>query len=270
MLFDSHAHIFPEHVVDRAMEALAARYGATPVARATPDGLLHHMDACGVERALVLSVATRPSQVAGINTWLTGLDEPRLVPFGSLHPHCEDLAGEVQRLVDHGIRGVKLQPHFQDYTLDDPRVAQMLTQIGDRLIVLMHGGQEIIPIENVQPTPPRLLELHRRYPEVRFIFAHLGAYLQWDEVEDLLVGTDVVLDASYVFGICEQEQIARIIRTHGPARVVWGSDFPWQTQSEGLAGLAELGLAETELRAIEGENLRRLVEERRAGGTAGA
>jgi len=123
----------------------------------------------------------------------------------------------------------------------------------------MHGGQEIIPIEDLQPTPPRLLSLHQRFPRVRFIFAHLGAYLQWDQVEQLLVGRDVYLDASYVFDICSDEQIARIIASHGPDRIIWGSDFPWQKQSQGLSGVERLHLAPEDKAAILGGNLTRLL-----------
>ena len=260
MIFDCHAHIFPENVVDRAMQALSARYGARPVGRATPEGLLQHMDECGVDRCLVLGVATRPGQVQSINDWLTGLKEERLTPLGSLHPHMDGLEDEVARLVDLGVKGVKLQPHFQEYALDDPQVRRMFEAIGDRLFVLMHGGQEIIPIDDLQPTPPRLARLVEAFPQVRFVFAHLGAYLQWDEVERELVGSGAHLDASYVFDICPDEQIRRIILNHGPERVMWGSDFPWQTQAQGLRGIARLGLG-TEIEAgILGGNLLRLLE----------
>ena len=260
MVFDCHTHIFPEHIVDRAMESLCARYGAAPVARPTPEGLLRHMDECGVERAVVVAVATKPAQVASINAWLIGLGEPRLVPFGSLHPHCDDLEGEIARLLDAGVRGVKLQPHFQAFTLDDPRFLDMLDLIGDRLLVLMHGGQEIAPIEDLQPTPPRLLALHRRFPQARFIFAHLGAYRQWDEVEQTLVGEDVMLDASYVFDICSDEQALRIMRNHGLGRIVWGSDFPWQPASQGLAAIRRLELTEEEKAGVVGGNLQGLLD----------
>jgi uncharacterized protein len=261
MIFDCHAHIFPEHVVDRAMAALSARYDARPVGRATPEGLLRHMDESGVDRALTVAVATKPSQVRSVNDWLMGLGEPRLVPFGCLHPHAADTADEVQRLVDAGIKGVKLQPHFQEYGLDDPQVYRMFEAIGDQLWVLLHGGQEIVPLERIEPTPARLLRLHQDFPQVRFIFAHLGGYLEWDAVEQLLVGEDVLFDASYVFGICPDEQIARIIREHGTHRVVWGSDFPWQTQAEGLAGIGRLGLTEDQEQAILGTNLLRVLGE---------
>jgi predicted TIM-barrel fold metal-dependent hydrolase len=135
----------------------------------------------------------------------------------------------------------------------------MLELIGDRLVVLLHGGQEIAAIPDVQPTPERLLALHRRFPDARFILAHLGAYQQWDEVEELLVGENVYFDVSYVFGKCPDERIKRIIRAHGVDKVVWGSDFPWQTQCEGLAGMTRLGLSGGETRAVLSGNLLRLL-----------
>jgi hypothetical protein len=259
MVVDCHAHIFPDHVVDRAMEVLTACYNAAPVMSPTRDNLLRHMDESGVDRAVVVSVATRPGQVAGINAWLTGLGSERLIPFGALHPHYEDIAGEVQRLLEAGVRGIKLQPHFQGYDIVEPEFGRLLDAVGDRLVVLLHGGQEIVPLERVVPTPARVAALAREFPQVRFVVAHLGASGMWDEVEAHLVGQDVWFDASYVFGFCPPEQIRRIIRNHGPTRIVWGSDFPWQTQAAGLEGVRSLGLTEAETAGILGGSMLRLL-----------
>jgi len=259
MVIDCHAHIFPEHVVDRAMEALRARYGIDPVVQPTPDELLRIMDRDGVDCAIAVAVATRPSQVPSINDWLLNLNRPRLIPFGALHPHYEDIPGEIRRLLDAGIKGIKLQPHFQDYRLDDPATLRMFEIIGDRMVVLLHGGNEIIPIPDVQPTPPRVRSLLRQFPQVRFIIAHLGASGLWDDVEEHLVGENAYFDASYVFDICSDEQIERIIRNHGPQRVLWGSDFPWQAPEQGLRGVARLGLTDAEKAGILGGNLARLL-----------
>lgn len=259
MILDSHAHVFPERIVDRAMASLGERYGAQPVARPTPDGLLHHMDECGVDRAVVVGIATVPEQVSSINSFLTSIAGPRFIAFGSLHPHVDDVEGEVQRLSDAGVRGIKLQPHFQGYTMEDPAFRKMIETVGERLVVLLHGGQEIAAVQDVQPTPARLRQLHDRFPQVRFIFAHLGAFRMWDGVEELLVGQNVYFDASYVFDICPDWRIERIIRNHGFERVVWGSDFPWQPQSQGLAGVARLDLPQDAKRKILGENLAELL-----------
>jgi uncharacterized protein len=259
MIVDCHAHIFPDHVVERAMEVLTACYSAAPVVLPTRDNLLRHMDECGVEAAVAVSVATRPAQVASINAWTTRLGSDRLIPFGALHPHHDETAGEVERLVDAGVRGIKLQPHFQGYDIVEPQFARMLEAVGDRLVVLLHGGQELVPLEHPVPTPARVAALARQFPQVRFVVAHLGASGMWDEVEEHLVGLDVWFDASYVFPFCPPEQVLRIIRNHGPERIVWGSDFPWQTQTVGIEGVRSLGLSDAETAGILGGNLRRLL-----------
>jgi len=256
---DSHTHVFPEHVAERAMESLSARYGARPVGRASPSGLLEHMDACGVERAVLAPVATRPGQVASINAWLAEIRSDRLVPLGALHPHLPDPANEIQRLLDAGFRGVKLHCHFQGFAMDDPALDRLLELVGDQLVVLMHCGDEIAPLEHVEPTPPRILAMHQRHPEVQLILAHLGGYQEWDEAEALLCGRDVYLDISYVFGHCSDEQVKRMVRAHGADRIIWGSDFPWQSECDALAGLDRLGLSPAERQAVLCGNARRVL-----------
>ena len=242
------------------MAALSAQYQAAPLARPTVAGLLQHLAATGVDAAVICPVATRPDQVSSINRWVVGLNDDRLISFGALHPDGEDLDEQIEFLTDHGIRGVKIQPHFQEFGLLAPATLRMFDKIAGRLIVLLHGGQEIRPIDDVQPPPPRLLELHRRFPDMQLIIAHLGGYQMWDEVEEYLVGQDLHLDISYVFEYATDEQIARIIRRHGPDRILFGSDFPWQSPAEVLAGLDRLQLNPTEQRMILSENLIGLLE----------
>lgn len=258
-VIDSHTHVFPDKVVDRAMEALSAQYQAAPLARPTVAGLLEHLETTGVDAAVICPVATRPDQVRSINRWVAGISEERLIGFGALHPSCRDLDDEIQFLVDHGIRGIKIQPHFQEFDLLAAQTLGMFEKIAGRLMVLLHGGQEIKPIDNVQPTPQRLRRLHENFPDVQLIVAHLGGYQMWDEVEQYLVGEDIYFDLSYVFGYATDDQIARIIRAHGPARILFASDFPWQSPAEVLAALDRIQLEAPARRMILSENLMRLL-----------
>lgn len=259
MIIDCHTHVFPEEVAQRAVEALQAAYNAIPVAVPTVENLLAHMTAAGVDRAVLCPVATKPGQVGPINDWLMGLQDERLIPFGAIHPHSEDVAGELARLAEAGFKGLKLQPFFQGFKLDDPAVLRLFELIDDCFTVLLHAGDEIVPLADIQPTPGRLAGLLDRFPRLRLIAAHAGGYKLWDEVEEHLVGRNLLFDISYTFGIAGQEQIRRIIETHGHERVLWGSDFPWQAEDFALRSLRELGLGGEAMEAILGGNFEREV-----------
>lgn len=262
MIIDCHTHIFPDDVAQRAMDALQQAYDAVPVALPTVSGLLEHMAQSGVNRSVLCPVATKPAQVKPINDWLLGLNEPRLLPFGAIHPYLPEMEAKLQRLEQAGIIGLKLQPFFQSFTLDDPRTLALFELIADRFLLLMHAGDEIFPLPEIQPTPQRLATLLQQFPKLRLIAAHAGGYKLWDEVEAHLAGRRLLFDISYTHERAEPEQLRRIIAQHGYENVLWGSDFPWQSQQQALQGLRALRLPENEEEAILSGNFLREIANR--------
>jgi predicted TIM-barrel fold metal-dependent hydrolase len=260
MIIDAHTHAFPDKVAQAAVDALAEAYGAVPVMLPTIDNLLRHMDEAGVDKSIVCPVATRPEQVRSINRWIQDLPKDRLIPFGALHPHYDDNETQMQRLIDAGIRGIKFQPYFQDFRLAEPQTDRLLEMIGDQFLLIMHAGDEIAPIPHVEPTPQRLAALINRHPYSRLSIAHMGGYQLWDDAEEHLVGRNVYLDTCYAVGIAPDEQMRRMIETHGPDRILWGSDFPWDAQASAMGNLRRLGLPSDQERAIMGENFLRALE----------
>lgn len=256
---DFHTHIFPDRVAERALAAVGATYRATPQGPATVDGLRAAMDEAGVRCAVLCPVATRPEQVRSINRWIANLDRDRFIPFGAIHPGLPDVGGEIGWLRAHGIRGVKLQPHFQDYVLDEPATLRMIEKLAEMVIVI-HGGQEMAPIPRVPTTPGSLRALHERFPQHRLVIAHLGGHDMWEGVEEDLVGHGVYFDVSYTFDKLDDESIARIIAAHGVDRVLFASDYPWQRPATALAGLRRLGLPAEQEEMILAGNARRLLE----------
>jgi len=239
---DFHTHIFPDHVAEKVIRGLEETYRAQSQGPATVAGLAAAMDKASVDRAVLCPVATRPDQVRGINRWIASLDRQRFLPFGALHPDCPDLEEELAFLRDQDLRGVKLQPYFQGYELQAPAALKMMEKLAE-FVVLIHGGQEISPISSVPTTPERLRMLHQRFPDHRLVIAHLGGYQMWQEVEEYLVGEDVYFDLSYTFDRLDDESIARLIAAHGPQRILFGSDYPWQLPAVSRAGLARLHLS---------------------------
>ncbi len=260
-IIDAHTHIFPETVADRAMERLGEMYDARPVRRPVLDELVAEMDDAGVDRSVYAPVSTRPDQVPSINRFALDLvDHPRVIPFGTLHPHYEDLPGEVDRLLTGGIRGVKLQPFFQGFSFEEPETRAMFETIGDRLVILIHGGQEIVEIEDVVPHGEALARLVEDFPKLRLIVAHMGGYEMWEGVSEHLVGAPVHFDLSYTFDHAPDALIAEICSRHGWNRVIFGSDFPWQSQRDALAGLRRLNLDDETFAGVAAGNLLRLLD----------
>ena len=68
-VFDFHVHLYPDHLAGKAVGQLAGRFGNSPAFDGTVDGLRADLATSGIRGALNLPVATRPDQVASINTW---------------------------------------------------------------------------------------------------------------------------------------------------------------------------------------------------------
>jgi len=254
-VIDFHTHVFPERVAARAMENLCSTYGVTAVAEATPSGLLGVMSESGIDAAVVAPVATRPGQVRSINEWAAGIQSERIISFGALHPDLPDPAREVERIVGLGLKGVKLQPNFQEISPDDRRLWPAYEAAQGRLIFLFHSGQEIKSVPRVHAQPAALARVREAFPGLTMVVAHMGGYLMWDEVRAHLLGSDVTFDMSY----CGEddipaEELAGLIREHGVERVVFGSDFPWGHPGADLRRLLALGLSPGEVEAIAWRN----------------
>jgi len=258
---DFHTHAFPEKVAARAVASLRETYRVEPVAEATIAGLTGVMDDAGVDAAVVAPVATRPDQVPSINDWAARSGSDRIICFGALHPGLADPAAEVDRMVGLGLKGVKLQPNFQEFSPDDPTMWPVYEAAQGRLVVLFHSGQEIRPLEHVYAQPAALARVNEAFPELTMVVAHMGGYQMWEEVRQHLVGRDLYFDTSY----CREndlrdDEIVRLIREHGAERVVFGTDFPWGHPTRDVARLCELDLEGEELEAIAWENASDLVD----------
>ena len=279
MIIDIHTHAFPDKVAAKAMETLEAMYGVKASSDGTVDALLAEMGESGVDISVVLAVSTASRQVVSINTWVSSLyqlgDVPPnpLIGFGTIHPQFEGYRDEIQRMKELGIKGVKFQPSFQEFYPDDERMFPVYEElIKAGLIILFHAGDEIKPVENIYSTPERLARMfdvmqgeinshnHRVHTEdgqrstARIVIAHLGGYRMWDQVEEHLLGRDLYFGTSYVFGHLDSARAARMIRSHGIDRILFGSDFPFSQQQRDIQEILDLDITREEKESILGRN----------------
>ena len=90
MIIDVHTHIFPDKIAARAVSALAAAANIEPNTNGTADATLCLMDNAGVDKAILVSVATKPEQMRTINDFLNTKPKDRFVPFGAIYPVTEN------------------------------------------------------------------------------------------------------------------------------------------------------------------------------------
>ncbi|HOV70056.1 MAG TPA: amidohydrolase, partial [Clostridia bacterium] len=90
MIIDFHAHAFPDSLAPRAMQTLSAGCGIQPCTDGTVSGLIKNMEKAGVDISVIQPVATKPSQVDSINNWIAQINNPRIIPFGAIHPDTQD------------------------------------------------------------------------------------------------------------------------------------------------------------------------------------
>ncbi len=254
MLIDFHTHAFPDKLVPKAIPKLEAIGNIKSYGDGSVKNLLSHMSGAGVDRSVILNIATNAHQQSSVNSFAiqTGDTYPNLYTLGSLHPDSENIAEEAKRLSDAGIRGIKLHPDYINTFIDDPKLDPIYKVCVEyNLFVVSHSGWDFISPDCIHCTPERILNVLAKFPTLRFVAAHMGANRQWDEVERLLVGKNVWIDTSLAvpFGM-DDEQFRRILTNHLPDHILFGSDYPWFTPEDTYRRIIGLGLPNELLEGI--------------------
>jgi len=260
---DFHVHAFPDDVAERAIHALLETYQVSAVTDGTVAGLLQHMRVSEVAYSVIQPVATKPSQVRSINDWAASRADAGIICFGAIHPDYEDVPGEIERIVSLGVPGIKIQGNWQGVYVDDPKMRPIYEAAQGRLILMFHSGEELAPFEEMKATPRRLAAVHRDFPDLTMIAAHMGGYRMWDEVEECLLGGDVYFDTSACFPEdLPDGRFLDFIRRHGAERILFATDCPFGDALDDIPRLMQMGLTDRELELIFCKNAERLLGDR--------
>lgn len=246
-IIDFHTHAFPDEIAERAMKTLLEEGKKKYDVHAHLDGrlssLLSSMDRNGIEKSIVCSIATKPSQFEPIIKWSKVIMSDRIVPFPSLHPDDRDFAARISEIRDEGFRGIKFHPYYQDFSIDEERLFPLYEKISEEgLLVVMHTGFDLAFERKRICDPEKIVRVLEHFPDLKMVTTHLGAWEDWDEVEKHIVGRRIFMEISYALDILEREKARRIILNHPREYVLFGTDSPWTDQSRTLALLKSLEL----------------------------
>jgi predicted TIM-barrel fold metal-dependent hydrolase len=242
MIVDIHTHAWPEKVSQRARENLEKVFRVKLVGDPTLKTLLTYMDKNNIDISAVCGVATKPEQVPSINKWLFSIRSDRIKIFCALHPEYKGWKEEIKKIKDNG-DGIKLQPEFQDFYIDDEKALpwyEEMERLG--LIIIFHCGKELSGTMLVRSSPDRMARLMKKFPKLKIIAAHFGGFELWDEVKKYLLGKDIYFDTSFFFHFLPIKEIKAMLLAHPEDRLLFGTDFPIVDQKKDIDFLKNLDI----------------------------
>lgn len=257
---DFHAHAFPDDLAARAVPHLEKEGNIKAFLNGTVTDLLHSMDRASIEKSLICSIATRPSQFHSILDWSKAIRSNRIIPLPSVHPEAADLRKQLYIIREEGFAGIKMHPYYQDFSIDDDQLEELYGSLIEYdLLVVMHTGFDIAFPRVALCDPARICKVLEKFPELKLITTHLGAWDQWDEVREMLTGKPVYMELSYALDFLEPQTARDMITNHPPEYLLFGSDSPWSDQKNSLDLLRELDLEAELFQRITKDNAESLL-----------
>ena len=258
---DFHTHAFPDELAVSTIPALEKIAQVKAILAGTTTELLSSMARANIGQSVVCSIATRPEHFQAILQWSTAIASAQLLPLASVHPASDHLSAEIAAIAQAGLKGIKLHPYHQEFYLDEERLDPIFTALErHNLFLVLHCGYDIGFPRQRRADPSQLLRLIKRFPRLKVVAAHLGAWQQWEEVEKTLLGRDIYLDTAFALQYLAPEQAKAILENHRSDRLLLGTDSPWADQAEVIGLLRGLNLSPKLLAKILYQNGHHLIQ----------
>ena len=248
-IIDFHCHIYPDAIAKKAAQSIRDFYQIGDVElEGTVDRLLECGGEAGISRYVILPVALKPGLAAHINDFIVEqvANHRCFTGFGTVHAAMDGLTEETQRIMDMGLRGIKLHPDSQVFAVDDERLFPMYEMLQGRLPVIFHAGD----VRYDYSHPRRIRRVLELFPKLEVIAAHFGGYSMYETAYELLKDKDCYFDVSSSLMFMEKGLPEKYIRDYGADRFVFGTDFPlWDPRIE-VKKFMELQLTDSEFEQI--------------------
>ena len=114
MIIDFHTHTFPEKIAANAIKKLSSSGNIKSYTSGLTSSLTDSMKHAGIDRSIILPVATNPGQFNTINHVAAIINETSdtsgLISFGGIHPDNDNYKDILNNIKSDGIKGIKIHP----------------------------------------------------------------------------------------------------------------------------------------------------------------
>lgn len=253
MIIDFHTHMFLD------TSGIGKAPGMVPATDGTVEGTKKKMAEWGITKAVVQHIAPKAGDSNRINQYAKELAKEGFLSFGAFHP--DDSVDVLKELKESGVfYGVKMHPYIQRFDIDEKKMYPAYEELSSlKLPVLFHTGCDPFNDKLKGAFPEKILKIHKEFPDLTIIGAHLGAMNMYDEAEKYIIGTDMYIDISDSVKFCDIKQYERILKKHDPERILFGSDCPMGNPQEELSFLERLNLGSELMEKILHKNAEKLL-----------
>ena len=259
MIVDCHTHLwrYPGELTDELVEEMVVARQKAFNPNVTAD---QHAEAVsGVDRAIVFGLRARHTGFLCENETVAEYvrtDPEKLIGFGSVCPTEDGAADEVRRAKEElGLRGLKLAPVYGNWHPHDEPAAAVFAaaeQLG--MPVILHQGTTFPRTARLALAGPILLDdVAIRFPALKIVIAHLGHPWEADTIAVIRKQPNVFADVSALF--YRPWQLINSLRLaveYGVTdKLLFGTDYPFTTFDESVAGLRRVVEISRELGPLE-------------------
>jgi len=227
--------------------------GPYALALAAPDAIIESMDRTGIMRsALVAFPWADPELCRENNDYIleVATGNERFMAICAVQPANFESRQEADRVLKSGAVGIKVNPVWQKFSLEDPGVNELATTIqSHQAFMMLHVDH---PFKSSPASPASLYALAEKNPGLRILAAHLGGLLGLSAVHPPVAKTltNVWYDTAVSSTL---EMVLWYCQAGQGDKVVLGTDFPFNhshSQQQVVEGIRALGLGDDVLKGL--------------------
>jgi uncharacterized protein len=254
-IIDFHTHAFPDNLAEKAVPLLEEEGGIKAKLDGKISSLISSMKKWRIEKSVICSIATKPSQFEAILKWSKEVRSENIIPFPSVHPDDPCVVERIAEIKKEKFKGIKMHPYYQDFNLDEDRLMKIYEKIEEEnLILTLHTGFDFAFPRIKKADPEKILKVVKKFPALKLVTTHLGAWEEWDEVEEFIMGKEIYMGISFSLEFLSPQKAKNIILNHPQGYVLFGTDSPWTDQGETLKRFLSLSLEPAREEAILCQN----------------